>query len=232
MNRYTQTDKWDDPWFRKLTPGQKLVFIFLIENCNNAGFYEEDQEHMAYLIGMDQERTEGALKGLERGITRASGWTWVHNFLRHQKNEELNPSNPAHKQIITLISVQRERFAASERFQSFLEKYQGLIRGFEGASNAPIIGKGTVLSKEEVQEKPKRSKATVNEVMEFCVSEKLPSSDADWFFHKCEGNGWINGGKPIKDWKATIRSWRAAGYLPSQKNGTGVYERQDPAMRL
>lgn len=54
----------------------------------------------------------------------------------------------------------------------------------------------------------------------FFASQELPVSDADWFFHKCEGNGWRNGGKPILDWRATVRSWKAGGYLPSQKNSS------------
>lgn len=45
----------------------------------------------------------------------------------------------------------------------------------------------------------------------------LPESDAVWFWNKCEGNGWMNGGKPIKSWPHTIASWKAAGYMPSQK---------------
>lgn len=57
-------------------------------------------------------------------------------------------------------------------------------------------------------------------VREFCKSEGISNSDADWFYYKGEGNGWTNGGKPILDWKATLRSWKRAGYLPSQKQQT------------
>jgi hypothetical protein len=54
-------------------------------------------------------------------------------------------------------------------------------------------------------------------VEEFCESIGFPKSDGETMFHKWQGNGWMNGGKPIKDWKATIRSWRGEGYLPSQR---------------
>ena len=60
---------------------------------------------------------------------------------------------------------------------------------------------------------------TIEEVKEFCPTVGIPDTDADWFFYKGQGNGWTNGGKPMKDWKATLRSWKAGGYLPSQKNG-------------
>ena len=49
-------------------------------------------------------------------------------------------------------------------------------------------------------------------------ADGITMQDAEWFYHKGRGNGWTNGGKPILDWKATLRSWKRAGYLPSQKN--------------
>ena len=55
-------------------------------------------------------------------------------------------------------------------------------------------------------------------VREFCKADGITMQDAEWFYHKGRGNGWTNGGKPILDWKATLRSWKRAGYLPSQKN--------------
>jgi uncharacterized protein YdaU (DUF1376 family) len=55
-------------------------------------------------------------------------------------------------------------------------------------------------------------------VRDFAKGEGIIEKDADWFYWKGRGNGWTNGGKPMKDWKATLRSWNRAGYLPSQKN--------------
>lgn len=54
-------------------------------------------------------------------------------------------------------------------------------------------------------------------VREFARGEGISLKDAEWFFWKCVGNGWTNGGKPIKDWKATLRSWHKAAYLPSMR---------------
>lgn len=62
-----------------------------------------------------------------------------------------------------------------------------------------------------------RSRGTVEEVREFVAGMGLPASDGEFMFHKWEANGWLNGPRPIKDWKAQIRSWKAARYLPSQR---------------
>jgi uncharacterized protein YdaU (DUF1376 family) len=55
-------------------------------------------------------------------------------------------------------------------------------------------------------------------VREFARGEGIAQSDADWFYWKGEGNGWTNKGQPILDWKATLRSWKRGGYLPSQRH--------------
>jgi len=65
----------------------------------------------------------------------------------------------------------------------------------------------------------RKGKGTYEEVCLFCDELKLPPSDAEYFFNHWESNGWMNAGKPMKDWKGTIRAWKAAGHLPSQKNG-------------
>ena len=70
--------------------------------------------------------------------------------------------------------------------------------------------------KEEVEKDTYENKALYR-VREFSKGEGIIQSDADWFFWKCESNGWTNGGKPILDWKATLRAWQRARYLPSQK---------------
>lgn len=60
-------------------------------------------------------------------------------------------------------------------------------------------------------------KPTLGEVKIYCSENEVPMSDAEWFWNKCEANDWTNGGKPIKSWTHTIASWKAAKYLPSQK---------------
>lgn len=137
MKRFTETDKWSDPWFQSLSYGTKLVFMYFLDKCNNAGFYEENINEACFHLGITQDQYKGALKGLGRGIKGASGWYWIKNFLKHQKNLPLNAENPAHKQIIFLISEQVPRFSDETEFKEFIAPMKGLL--------SPIgkgIGKG------------------------------------------------------------------------------------------
>ena len=112
MARFTDPNKWKDSWFRKLTPPQKLLWMYLVDQCDNAGFFEYDAEMFAFFTGMKLEHVEGAFKGLSRGLVGAKSGDGFHikNFLRHQKNLPLNKDNNAHKQIIRLLEEKREAF--------------------------------------------------------------------------------------------------------------------------
>jgi len=52
MKRFTETLKWNDPWFRKLTPQNKLIWGWLVDNCDHAGVIEPDMELASFQIGM------------------------------------------------------------------------------------------------------------------------------------------------------------------------------------
>lgn len=114
MKRFTETQKWDDPWFREIHGSHKLVFLYILDRCNNAGFWEVDLSALAFHTKLEPKHFEGAFKALERGLQGASGWVWVKNFLKHQKNDSLNAANPAHRQIIALLKDQAERFPDSK----------------------------------------------------------------------------------------------------------------------
>ena len=51
MKRFTETGKWNDQWFRKLKPEMKLLWGWLLDNCDAAGVIEPDIELASFQIG-------------------------------------------------------------------------------------------------------------------------------------------------------------------------------------
>lgn len=95
MKRFTETDKWKDKWFRKLRPEFKLVWAWLLDNCDAAGSIEQDEELIEFQIGCDvdwqafMEAMEGRLQTLE------CGRLWIVKFIEFQY-VQLRASNKAH----------------------------------------------------------------------------------------------------------------------------------------
>jgi hypothetical protein len=71
--------------------------------------------------------------------------------------------------------------------------------------------------KEEGKGKEGKRKGTREELRSYAVELSLCDSDGDFLFDHFEEGGWKRGTQEIKDWKATMRKWKAGGWLPSQK---------------
>jgi len=84
---------WTDTYIEKLTPDEKLLFIYLLTNplCNVAGVYEIRAKRIGFETGYDVEVVETILKRFERDnkILRLKDWVIIVN---HIKNQSVNPS--------------------------------------------------------------------------------------------------------------------------------------------
>lgn len=101
--RFTETDKWTDPWFRKLQPASKLTFLYLCDNCDSAGFIELDYELISFMTAMPIESVTKAIKPLSSRLEIIESVAWIQKFVSCQKNLPLNEFNNAHKNIIRCI---------------------------------------------------------------------------------------------------------------------------------
>jgi hypothetical protein len=75
----------------------------------------------------------------------------------------------------------------------------------------------------------RRDRCTEDEVKSFCVELGLPPSDGEYLFNHWEAYEWRNGSHDIKNWKAVVRAWKAAGYLPSLRKP--ITEKPEPNWR-
>ncbi|MDB0602139.1 hypothetical protein PL373_13470 [Tenacibaculum maritimum] len=100
--RLTNTEKYNDSWFVDLEAVEKLLFYYLIDHVDNAGFYEVSLRHIQFHLGVSKDEILGAIKGLRRGLLGADSdiqngdKIYLKNFLKHQKMLPLNPFNSYH----------------------------------------------------------------------------------------------------------------------------------------
>ena len=149
--RDTVCEKWRDAWFRRLSPESKLVWIWLCDSCDIAGFIEVDLELAAFETGLAPEKIEGAIKDLARGLqapTKDLPSTkepqirpfWVRTFIKVQGNLPLNDANPCHRAI--LARIESRKFL----FPNILEEIQNQTKTstYQGPSKvlARCYGKG------------------------------------------------------------------------------------------
>lgn len=102
--RFTETEKWDRPWFRNLPVEYKALWIYICDTCNPGGVWYVDMEKANFMIGAKIEK-EKAAKTLSKQIEIIDdGSRWhVKSFIEFQygcKPENLSPSSSVHRGAI------------------------------------------------------------------------------------------------------------------------------------
>lgn len=112
--RFTDTNKWADGWFIELRPNEKLMFDYLTDNCDIAGFYELSMRKLRdALHPLTDDEIKSALKAIEKSyvLSRDKSVLFLKNFCKHQKNVPLREGNKAHKGIFYRLDNYKDRFA-------------------------------------------------------------------------------------------------------------------------
>jgi len=142
--RFIDTELFNDEWFVDLPNDYKLLWIYIITNCNQAGILKVSYKLLNFYIGKSLEPSEvkRVLRGRIVEIDEGRKW-FIPKFIGYQYGTELSPSNPAVKNVIKLLK--------NNDLLQYLEdiKIKGLQRSLEGASKE--LGRGL----EAPQEKDK-----------------------------------------------------------------------------
>lgn len=101
--RFTDTDIWKKPWFRKLSPKLKCAWKFIVDNCDHAGLFELDAELMSFQIGEEIDKDEIVKVFGERLNEYKPGKFFIQGFVDFQYGE-LKETNNAHKSVIAKLA--------------------------------------------------------------------------------------------------------------------------------
>ncbi|MBI3589933.1 MAG: hypothetical protein HY094_00970 [Candidatus Melainabacteria bacterium] len=194
MKRFTDTAKWQDPWFRKLPVEYKNLWQYITDTCDNSGVWKPDFELLSFCIGEHLEYEE-ALKVLNQDKERIkvleNGNWYIVGFISFQYGELKEQSKP-HAHVLSLLKK-----------HNLLEEYAKGIHTLKEKDKDKDIEK----DKEEDKDKARGFiKPRIEEIEQY-IKEQNYTVDPDAFFNFYESKGWKVGNQPMKDWKAAVRTW-------------------------
>ncbi len=106
MLRYTDTTKWQDPWYRRLPSQYKLLWEYVLDNCNMAGVWEEDLDMVRFCIGVEFEKSEvfERFNNGKRRVEEVGGGKWlIPHYVDKQWGGCLHPASPTHNRVLKEI---------------------------------------------------------------------------------------------------------------------------------
>jgi hypothetical protein len=178
----------------------KLLWSWLLDSCDNAGVIDADIELASFQIGYPYPIDTLSEFG-HRVIELPCGKFFIPKFIDFQYGT-LSRDCKAHNPIF--LSLEKHG----------LKGYPKGIHTLQEKEKEKEQEKEQVKEEEQLSPKPK-ARGTVEEFKAYAVTQDLPESDGEFMFNKLEGNGWMNGKSPVKDWKAVLRTWKGGEWLPS-----------------
>lgn len=84
--RFTDSDKWiKNKWFRKLSNENKLLWLFLLDNCDAVGVWEEDIEFVTLMLGTKYSLDKVLeVLGSRVHVFRSGKKWWIKDFIPFQ----------------------------------------------------------------------------------------------------------------------------------------------------
>lgn len=102
MKRFTETQKWSDPWFMDLSLVAKLLWFYLLDNCDNSGVIRFNPKLAAVQIGQTVEKQHFTELG-DRLQTLDGGKLWIPAFISFQYGA-LSPDCRPHIAVMDLVA--------------------------------------------------------------------------------------------------------------------------------
>ena len=212
--RFTDCDKWRDPWFRRLSARAKLAWQWLLDNCDAAGVIDADWELASFQIG--EEVSESILSELgDRIAVLPSGKLFIEKFVLFQCGA-LSRSCKAHKPIFESLEKNGLRKALDTLSEGFGKGSMEGPRKRKGKGNRiPFASESDERSENDDRSGP--SRPSLETVVEFAKGLPCAEECAKMYHADRSSTNWqkVKGGIQVEidDWRNDLRiyatHWRA-----------------------
>lgn len=184
--RFTDTDKWKKPFIRKLQTPYKILWLYILDECDHAGVWQVDFDVARIKTGEHTINEHDALIAFgDRVIVNNDKW-FINDFVEFQYGE-LNPGNRVHKSVIDII----------EKF-----KNKPLTSPLKGAKDK---------DKDKDKDKNKDNIPAWDDFFEYTKTLPIYKTGLDYSirakYNSWVSDGWKDGnGNKIINWKTKIQN--------------------------
>lgn len=197
--RFTDTEKWKKGFVRSLPPAYKLLWLYMLDDCDNAGVWQVEVEVASIRIGSKLNEKEALKLFGNNVISFDEGSKWfIKEFVKFQQGvthiAELNSNSNPHKSILRIVE-QYKLLELEDNPKEYIEEVK------TAKKNARF------------------KKPTLDELEHYCI-ERQNKVDIQKFYNFYESNGWKVGKNPMKDWRASVRTWESNSFDDKKQSKT------------
>lgn len=213
----TDTDKFLD-----MSASAQALYFHLGMHGDDDGFVCSPRK-IARAAGCNDDdlrllASKGYIIPFESGVVVITDWA-INNTL---KNDRYHPTIYAEEKAM-LTSDTNGRFRLGSNLEPS-RNHAGSISEPEPNVTKPNTAKPNRENRAATPPRTRFSPPSVDEVRAYCQDRKN-TVNAERFCDYYAANGWVQGkGKPIKDWRATVRTWERRGESKAENKKPFVYD--------
>jgi len=164
--RFTDSGKWVDRWFRKLPTKMKLLWCYMLDNCDSAGVWDTDLELFEMFTGevVSIEEFNEIFKNRIQPV--GTDKVWIKKFVAFQYGKLSSECKP-HKSIIDILKK-----------HTLYEEYLKGIHTLQEKEKE--IGKGKSLKEEMTKDEITKARRNLEKVSK---TDLLKNPAAAFFDH-------------------------------------------------
>lgn len=222
--RFTDTEKWKKPFLRNMKASYKLLWLYLLDECDHAGIWQVDFDVAQIKIGERLDEQKALQYFANKIAVIANGEKWlIPDFLDFQYGV-LNPENRAHASVITqlqrydLLDSDLKIKPLASPLQGTMDKDKDMVKDKEQAIGG------------EINVKIKRVIPTEQDVVDYFVKNGYKAEAGKKAFVYYEAGDWKDStGKPVLAWKQKMQ---AVWFKPEHLAPVNSVAITDPLLQL
>ena len=120
--RLSDTDKWKKPFIRSLETPYKLLWFYILDDCDHAGIWQVDMEVACLRIGENLNINDAIMQFSDKISVIDNGTKWfIRDFIDFQYGD-LNPKNRVHESVLRILS----KYNLLQEIKPLTSPYMGL----------------------------------------------------------------------------------------------------------
>lgn len=226
--RFTDSGKWDDPWFAELPSKYKLFYLYLLDECDHAGIWKVNFRKAQFMVGESLEPSE-VMRYMGDRIRRIDDAYWfVTKFIRFQYGMLRND-----RMSLSALSI-LEKHGLTNIINDFYE-------GAKKEHGSPLVG---VKDKDKDKDRVKviseeggvggKFTPTLQECITTAQMDGFTKEQGEAYYHFRNKDGWmVARGKdgnlfPIVNWRSDMTMAINKGYLDRETRTNGQAKSATP----
>ena len=96
---FSASKKWEENWHEKLSIEAKVLYDYLYDTADIAGFKAQIFQIWSAYTGLSVSEIESALEELKEVVIIENDLAWLKDHLKFNRNVDINTKNPAKAKV-------------------------------------------------------------------------------------------------------------------------------------